>query len=182
MRMLTASLLVGLVAGCASDQTTQQPTTPDPAAPPAPAAESLGELKFKDSRGKVHMTLTTDGVLQKADGTEIAKLALQGDQIVVTMKDKTAATLGTDGKITGPDGKVMGEVTISAEGELSYKDKLVKIEADGTLAGGNPDAPKVMIEGATSAAKKRAAMVVFFMSMATGDVSTSPAPAAPAAP
>jgi hypothetical protein len=131
------------------------------AAPAGAARLELGEIELVSS-GKT-VTLHASGGIESGAGTRVATLTADGRMLDGT--GKAVATLGADGRVmfaTGSDGML---VSIAEDGTLTLvetngKTSVVKIDADGTLSGGNPAGPALTVKGANTAGKRRAAMMV----------------------
>lgn len=153
-----------LAAACSSKQA--EPTTPPPppatagsaaAVPPSPGVTlELGELRLVDVNENKALLVHANGEIEY-EGQRGVRVTPQGQ--IVNDQGEVGFTLQPDGAITGPDGRAL-DVTLSPEGVVTSGDKQISINDDGTLAGANPDAPQMKIEGATTPGLKRTAMFV----------------------
>lgn len=152
-----------------------------PAAPAAPAAGGsleLGELKLVDVQQNKALLVHADGSIE-IDGKKPAMVTKEG-KIVRADNGQVGFTLGGDGSIKGPDGQDLG-ITIGPDGSVKVGDKTISIDDSGNLVGGNPDAPAMRIEGATTPGLKRTAMFVLVaLTAPSGPPESSPPAEAPA--
>ncbi len=133
----------------------------------------VGEMTLGDDKKTVK--IHADGTIEAPDGKPMGTVTAQGEIIV---QGKTVATLAADGTVSMGEG-AKESATISEDGVLTFKTKsetfTASIGADGAVAGTNPSAGKLVIKGADTAGKKRAAMLVLVVVV----TSKGPAPAAP---
>ena len=122
-----------------------------------PVEMELGELKLIDVNKNKALLVHADGTIE-LEGQKPAKVTKDG-KIVKIDTNEVGFTLNGDGSISGPDGKSL-EVTLSADGVVTHGDKKISLDDKGMLLGGNPDAPQMKIEGATSPGLKRTALFV----------------------
>jgi hypothetical protein len=178
--MKRLAILVLLVA-CGSKK--PEPAQPEPTttATTAPAAGAvtleLGEMKLVDVNKNKAVSIHADGSIEY-EGVKGAIVTKDGK--ITNDKGEVGFTLQPDGTIKGPDGHAV-EVTLTAEGAIKNGDKMISLDDKGELVGGNPNAPQMRIEGATSPGLKRTAMFVL-IALTTSDApsqSVEPAPPVP---
>lgn len=138
----------------------------------------VGEMTLGDDKKTVK--IHADGTIEAPDGKPMGTLTANGEIIV---QGKTVATLAADGTVSLGEG-AKESATISEEGVLTFKTKnetfTATIGADGLVAGTNPSAGKLVVTGADTAGKKRAAMLVLVVVVSAK--SPAPPPATPAGP
>jgi mono/diheme cytochrome c family protein len=169
---LAASLLLGAACGGGSQ------SAPPPEPPPEPAAPALVKIvaiKITDSGGQ-SIQLHPDGKVELSGKGMVATMYADGRLVTADGKE---IKLGPDGSVSMGGQKLPG--TIGADGSLTVGDKTVSIGDDGTLQGGNPNAPQIKIEGATDADSKKAAMFLLILTMPQGG-DKPPEPAKPETP
>jgi hypothetical protein len=153
-----------------------------PAAAPAAGAAKvnlvLGELKIVDVGKDKAIAVRADGTIE-ADGTPVGIKVTADGRVIRTDTTEVGFQLLPDGTIKGPRGEVL-EVTLGADGTISNGDKKISLDDQGLIVGGNPDAPQVRIEGATSPELKRTAM--FVLITLTSPIQTPAPPATQSAP
>jgi hypothetical protein len=175
-----ALAFVLLAAACSSKK--PEPTTPTGGGATAATTVTLelGELKLIDLKQNAAVLVHATGAIEIPSEPEFkgAKVTADG-KIVKTETGEVGLTLMPDGTIQGPDGKLL-DVTLSADGVIKSGDKTISVNADGTIAGANPDAPPMKIEGATTPGLKRTAMFVLIVLTMPGkvheEVTPGPAP------
>ena len=181
MKATLSALLCLSLAACGGSPK-PAPTGPAPAptgeaTPAAPAAAGgaleLGELKLVDVQQNKALLVHADGSIE-IDGQKPAKVTKEG-KIVRADNGQVGFTLAGDGSIKGPDGQDLG-VTIGPDGTVKAGDKTISIDDSGNLVGGNPDAPAMRVEGATTPGLKRTAMFVLIALTAPGDSHESSGP------
>jgi hypothetical protein len=158
--MKKLALALVLAAACGGGGSKKPDTTPtDTKTVTASAAVELelGEIKLIDVNKNKALLVHADGTIE-LEGQKPAKVTKDG-KIVKIDTGEVGFTLNGDGTINGPDGKPL-EVTLSADGIVSNGDKKITVDADGKLLGGNPNAPQMKIEGATTLGLKRTALFV----------------------
>jgi hypothetical protein len=159
--MKRLALVLLFAAACGSKKpeptttTTAPPVTTTPAAPTVEL--ELGELKLVDVNKKKAVVIKADGSIE-FEGKTGVKVTKDG-KIVRIDNGEVGFALQPDGSIHGPDGKPL-EVTLSADGVIKNGDKSISLDDKGALVGGNPDAPQMRVEGATTPGLKRTAMFV----------------------
>ena len=160
--MKRLALLI-ILAACSSKK-------PEPAKPTATAAVELelGEMKLIDVNKNEAVVIHADGSI---DYPGIKGLTVSKDG-KLSKDGQVAMTLNADGTITMPDGKA-AEVTLSAEAVVKSGDKIVSIDANGALLGGNPNAPQMKVEGATTTGLKRTALFVLIALTTPGEMKSS---------
>ena len=174
-----AIALALLAAACSSKKA--EPTTPTGGGATTAAAVTLelGELKLVDVNKNKAVLVHATGVIEIPSEPEFkgAKVTADG-KIMKTDTGEVGLTLMPDGTLKGPGGKVL-DVTLSADGVITSGDKTISVNDDGTLAGANPDAPQMKIEGATTPGLKRTAMFVLIVLTMPGEVheEVTPGPA-----
>lgn len=145
------------------------------AAPAAggPVHLELAEIKITDLNKNESLLIHADGVIE-VDGAKPAKVTADG-KIMKIDGTEVGMSLGADGSINGPDGKPTG-ARLDATGGLTAGNQTISIDDQGNLVGGNPDAPKLHIDGATTPALKRTALLVLVMLMGSGEADAPPPP------
>ncbi|MDB4962889.1 MAG: hypothetical protein JWP01_2888 [Myxococcales bacterium] len=173
MRKLTIALVL-FAAACGGSKKDTAPTTTAPVAVTAEAGTKLelAEMKLVDVNKNEALMIHADGSIE-VEGKTPAKVQADG-KIVTTDNGTVVAQLEPDGSVTA-QGKPVG-VTIAADGSFTIDGKTVSLDDGGMLVGGNPDAPKLRVEGATNPGLKRTAMFVLIaLTMSAG----GPPPPAP---
>jgi len=110
--------------------------------------------------GKVVGSITAEGKLLAADGTEAAAIDNEGNVRAIGKDDVLAK--------------------IDADGTLHAGDKTVRIEADGKVSGTNPAAKPLMVSSTCTAEPHAATM--FVLVLATMPAATPPPPGPTSAP
>jgi hypothetical protein len=176
--MKRLAILVLLVA-CGSKK--PEAAKPDPTTTTTTAATAdvleLGEMKLVDVNKNKAVLIHADGSIEY-EGVKGAIVTKDGK--ITNDKGEVGFTLQPDGSIKGPDGHVV-EVTLTAEGAIKNGDKMISLDDKGELVGGNPNAPQMRIEGATSPGLKRTAMFVL-IALTTPDASSPSVEPAPPVP
>lgn len=121
---------------------------------------AIGEMKLIDVNKDQALLIHADGSVE-LDGKKFAKVTTDG-KLAKYDTGEVGFTLKADGTVTAADGKDLG-AKISADGVLSIGDKTISISESGEIVGGNPDAPKMKVAGATSGKLKRTAMFVLLV-------------------
>ncbi|HLL23661.1 MAG TPA: hypothetical protein VK427_16095 [Kofleriaceae bacterium] len=160
---------------------------PEPAAPPAGSAApapaitgvtlELAELKIIDVAKNQAVLVHADGEIEY-QGMKGVRVTKDG-RIMKSDTGEVGFTLLPDGAIQGPDGKVI-DVTLTPDGVIKIGDKAVSIGDNGAIVGGQPGAPEMKIEGATTPGLKRTAMFVLIALTTPEETPPPPAPAPPA--
>ncbi len=177
--MKRLAILVLLVA-CGSKKPEPAQPEPTPTTTTAPAGAvtlELGEMKLVDVNKDKAVSIHADGSIEY-EGVKGAIVTKDGK--ITNDKGEVGFTLQPDGSIKGPDGHVV-EVTLTAEGAIKNGDKMISLDDKGELVGGNPNAPQMRIEGATSTGLKRTAMFVL-IALTTPDASSPSVEPAPPVP
>jgi mono/diheme cytochrome c family protein len=149
-------LLLGAACGGGSQSAPPPETPPEPA---APALVKIAAIKITDAGGQ-SIQLHPDGKVELSGKGMVATMYADGRLVTADGKE---IKLDADGSVSMGGQKLPG--TIGADGSLTVGDKTVSIGADGTLQGGNPNAPQIKIEGATDAETKKAAMFLLILTM-----------------
>jgi len=130
---------------------------PDTVTAQAGVELEFGELKIIDVNKNEAVLVHANGEIEMA-GVKVVKVTKDG-KIVRTDNGEVGFVLNADGTIKGPEGKVL-ELTLSSDAVIKNGDKTITLDAAGLLLGGNPDAPQMKVEGATTTGQKRTALFV----------------------
>jgi hypothetical protein len=168
----TITLAISLTLAACGGGGTKSDTTPTAK---AGVQLGLGEIKLIDVNKNEAVLIHADGTIEMPNGEKPAKVTADGKLVSLDPNDKgeVGFELHPDGSVKSTDGKISGPM-ISADGVLTIGDMTVSVDAEGNLIGGNPDAPKMRVEGATDANLKRTAM--FVLAVMTTATKTSPPP------
>jgi hypothetical protein len=182
-KLLSMVAVIGLAACGGGNKPVATSTTPAPEATTAPAGGiELAELKFYEG-DDLGMQLHADGHLQvKVSHSEEGKPAeekwmdvgvIGADGSVSDAEGTKHGTIGADGSFKSPDGQA---APFHLEGEtLVIGDKKLTIDDQGILQGGNNDTGKPMrVEGATTAGRKRTALVLLAILLASPEPQAAP--------
>lgn len=156
----------------------ESPTKPANSPNAATARVEPAEMEMGD--GKESILIHADGTIEAPKGGRIGSVKASGE--VVNAEGKSVATLGADGKVDfGPDGEGV-TATIAEDGTMTVSSRggaekfTAKIGDDGVVTGTNPGAGKLVIKGADTPAKKRAAMLVILAVMTRKESGPAPSP------
>jgi hypothetical protein len=186
-KLLSMVAVIGLAAcGGGNKPAATSTTTPAPETTTAQAGGiELGELKFYEG-DDLGMQLHANGHLEvKVSHSEEGKPAeekwmdvgvIGADGSVSDSEGNKHGTIDADGSFKSPDGQT---APFHLEGEtLVVGDKKITIDDKGILQGGNDSAGKPMrIEGATTPGRKRTALVLLALLMASPEPQVAPAQA-----
>ena len=167
IKNLALSLVLAATA-CAGGSKTAAPTQ----AAAAPAMLELGELKLIE--GNQTLTVQADGTILMPDADRPVPLKVTSDGKFIVKADQIVLQLMPDGTIQGPDGKPI-EVTLSADGVATFKDRKISLDDNGTVVGGNPEGPQPRFEGVTTPGLKRTALFVM-IALTSGEPYLPPPP------
>ena len=142
------SLVVAIAAACGAP-------APRPASP-APAV-ALGELALVDVGKQQGIAIHADGTVEQ-HGVKLGKVTADG-KLVTLDTGAVIVALAADGTVVGRDGASVGS-RIADDGTLTTGTHTITIDATGELVGGEPGAPRLQVQGATSAGLKRTALLV----------------------
>jgi len=178
MKTLSLALLLAAVTACGGgSKSAPATTTATTASMDATVELALAEMKVIDLNKNKALLIHADGTIE-LEGMKAARVTTDG-KIVKIDTGEVGFTLSPSGAVSGPDGKDLG-ISLSADGVITTGDKTISIDAAGELIGGNPDAPRMKIEGATDVKLKRTAL--FVLIALTGSASAAPPPDATATP
>ncbi len=159
-------LLAAACGGSSHKKTTENNTTTVAAS--AAVQLELGEMKLVDVNKNKALVIHADGTIEYEGQTGI-KVTTDG-RIVKADTGEVGFQLNADGTIKGPDGQVMADLTLSADAVIKSGDKTISLDASGSLIGGNPAAPQMRIEGATTPGMKRTALFVLIALTSPGEM------------
>lgn len=160
------ALFVLALAACAGSP------APPPGAAASKVALALGEIRIVTAANAT-VALHADGTIDN-DGKPTGIKVTADGRVIRTDTTEVGFQLLPDGTIKDPRGQPL-EVTLGEDGSITSGDHRITLDDHGAIVGGNPDAPQVRIEGATTPALRRTAMFVLI-------TLTSPIGSAPPAP
>lgn len=158
----------GLLASCGSKPpapaTTPTTTTTTTSAVSETEALALafGEIKLID-RGEEPLLIHADGRLEMS-GNQVG--TIHDDGTITRSTGELVVALQRDGRVLDGKGKDLG-VRLSTDGALVANGRTLTIDADGALVGS--EGPAMKIEGATTPALKRTAMLALVALTAKGN-------------
>lgn len=179
MKRLIAIAL--LVAACGSKKPESATANTTSSSTSVATVLELGELKLIDVSKNKAVLVHASGEVEVPDMPVKMKITTDG-QLIRSDTGEVGLQLLPDGTVKeGKDGTAVAGVMLAADGTLTVNDKTLTLDAGGMLVGGNPDAPPLKVEGATTPGLKRTAMFVTLALTMPGrkHEASAPAPTGP---
>lgn len=169
--MIKSLALVLVLVAAACGGSSKPATTPANTEAQASSQLTLGEMKLIDVNDQNKALLIhADGTIE-VEGKKPAKVTADG-KLVALENGETVLLLQPDGSIKDVKNNKVLEVKLGPDGSVTMGDKTISFDASGELVGGNPDAGRVRVEGATDTGLRRTAMFVLVALTMPGEVST----------